>query len=327
MSLARILWSVAFAATSLPAAAKAAFTSFDPPGSAATVATSINRSGTVAGYFVDQSSVSHGFVRSVNGSFILFDPPGSIGTQVFGLNDAGAAVGRFNDNAGIHCFLRDPEGAFTAFDAPPGGQQCTATGINTKGEIVGYEFESRNVAAAFLRTAKGTITAIKGVGGFSEATAINGAGVVAGLVTTNSQSPGFVRARNGDITTFDAQGDVNGTFSQSINAKGEIVGYFSDSSGADHSFLRAPGGAISVFDPPGAHVSEATGINAGGEITGFYDVGGFVGFVRSRAGEFQTIRAPGGSAGTFPHGINNQGAVTGYYLDAQYDQHGFIRTP
>ena len=37
----------------------------------------INDAGLIAGYYIDSSNVSHGFLRSPNGSFTTFDPPGA----------------------------------------------------------------------------------------------------------------------------------------------------------------------------------------------------------------------------------------------------------
>ena len=50
---------------------------------------------------------------------------------------------------------------------------------------------------------------------------------------------GFVRAKDGTITTFDAPGST-GTFELAINPGGVITGAFSDASGATHGFVRIP---------------------------------------------------------------------------------------
>ena len=56
-----------------------------------------------------------------------------------------------------------------------------------------------------------------------------------------------------------------------------------------HGYLRAPDGAITTFDVPGAGT-----------------------------GPFQ---------GTFPFINNPAGAIAGYYTDGNYVNHGFLRTP
>jgi len=67
-----------------------------------------------------------------------------------------------------------------------------------------------------------------------------------------------------------------------------------------------------------------------GVITGsFYDATGLShGFLRSPDGKFTTFDVPGaGANGTFPIGLNLEGAVVGYALDSNYLFHAFLRTP
>ena len=76
-------------------------------------------------------------------------------------------------------------------------------------------------------------------------------------------------------------------------------------------------------------------INNFGVIAGTYlDANGvFHGFVRSPEGKFTTFEVPdadtttGDFNGTFTNGINDAGAVTGFYADASGGSHGFLRSP
>jgi hypothetical protein len=52
-------------------------------------------------------------------------------------------------------------------------------------------------------------------------------------------SHGFVRDRDGSITTDDVPGSVS-TMAYTINPRGVIAGSFSDASGVSHGFLRIP---------------------------------------------------------------------------------------
>jgi hypothetical protein len=71
-----------------------------------------------------------------------------------------------------------------------------------------------------------------------------------------------------------------------------------------------------------------------GVITGFYiDVNGVThGFLRSPAGKFTTLDAPGAGnmpdsgQGTFAFGITDAGAVVGSYVDTNGVAHGFVRS-
>src|SRR5205823_1472848 len=53
------------------------------------------------------------------------------------------------------------------------------------------------------------------------------------------------------FATFDAPG-VQNAFPVSINQNGVITGSYVDARSASHGFLRAPGGAITTFEAPGA---------------------------------------------------------------------------
>jgi uncharacterized membrane protein len=74
----------------------------------------------------------------------------------------------------------------------------------------------------------------------------------------------------------------------------------------------------------------ATGINEKGEVVGEYgDVdppGHFHGFVRDPNGTITTFDPPG-SASTFAFGINDEGAITGYYRGPSGVIHGYVRDP
>jgi hypothetical protein len=71
------------------------------------------------------------------------------------------------------------------------------------------------------------------------------------------------------------------TFAGGANAEGNIVGIYTDASGAGHGFLF--NGVYTSFDYPGAIFTEATGINPGGVIVGLYTDSARVthGFIRT----------------------------------------------
>jgi len=156
-----------------------------------------------------------------------------------------------------HGFVRGPDGAITTFDVPGAGtgafQGTSPFGINSKGATTGVYTDANNL------------------------------------------NHGFLRAPDSAIATFDAPGAGTGAGQgtlasgfAAINAKGEITGAYVDANNASHGFLRAPDGAITTFDVPGAGT-----------------------------GAFQ---------GTEPLGINSKGAISGSYIDANNVGHGFLRT-
>lgn len=145
------------------------------------------------------------------------------------------------------------------------------------------------------------------------------------------------------IIKFDAPnagaGNGQGTDPLGINFLGTITGNVTDSNYGTHGFVRSPAGQFTNFDIPGADpVVGCTcpdAINDFGVVTGYYiDTNGVShGFVRTPDGTNTEFDDPGAGSlanqgqGTTPQQINNFGAVTGYYIDANGLSHGFVRTP
>ena len=97
------------------------------------------------------------------------------------------------------------------------------------------------------------------------------------------------------MLTFDAPGAdmtagaYNGTSPESINFFGSITGYVIDEKHVVHGWVREDDGKITTFDAPGADLT------------------------------------PGAYNGTIPFSNNAEGAITGYYTDANGAAHGFVR--
>jgi hypothetical protein len=177
-------------------------------------------------------------------------------------------------------------------------------------------------------------------------TSINPEGAITGYYLDASfVQHGFLRARNGSLTTIDVPGGVNGTYPANINPEGAITGYYCDAS-VCHGFLRARNGSLTTFDVPGdINGIVPVSINPEGEITGFsIDVNlVFHGFLRARDGSLTTFDVPGAGTGAFQGtfyfgesffknnngsgGINPAGAITASYVDASNMLHGFLRAP
>jgi probable HAF family extracellular repeat protein len=92
--------------------------------------------------------------------------------------------------------------------------------------------------------------------------------------------------------------------------------------------VRSASGSFTAIDVPGANGTEAYGINAGGQIVGFFLTSGGKthGYVRSASGIFTTIDVPGAN-GTEAHGINNGGQIVGDFTDSAGRDHGFVTKP
>jgi len=239
-------------------------TTFDAPGAGSigspcggqgTISAGLNPAGAIAGWYVDDNWVGHGYVRDPHGKITTFDPPGngtgmyqgvsmnSPTTLVHSINPAGEITGWYVDsNDAYHGFLRDPHGKITTFDAPGAVGLTMPLSINPEGTIVGV-YCDENTCPGFLRDRHGSFTTFQAPVAGTQATGaadINTEGAITGWYwDENGVSHGFLRDKGGKITTIDFPGAA-GTVPSSINSAGEITGFYTDADGTSHGFLRIP---------------------------------------------------------------------------------------
>lgn len=181
----------------------------------------------------------------------------------------------------------------------------------------------------------------------TQAFANNNLGAIVGSYTDASIVPhGFLRNPDGHILSFDAPGaglgaNLNqGTVALSINDLGVIAGQFEDPNDIFHGFVRYPDGFFTTFDAPGAGTGANQGtiaeaVNLAGTVAGYYVDEGNVshGFIRQRDGAILSFDAPGAATGpnqgtlVATNALNPEGAIVGWYIDADYADHGFLRAP
>ena len=270
------------------------YTSFDPPNSISTQTSGITQAGEITGFYFDTSFVFHGFLRARNGSFTSFDAPGAGGGSFLGtfpnsINQPGEIAGSWDDPNFTHGFLRTAKGAIITFDATPTSIFTNVTSINQGGAITGYWADA-------------------GIFPFTNC---------------------FVRAHDGNITTFNPPGAITSN-ALAINNDGVIAGYYVDANFVFHGFLRAADGTFTTVDAPGAGTgffqgTAANAINPAGAITGVYtDTNGVShGFVRVANGTLTSFDPPN-SQNTYPGAINPAGEIAGYFCDS-ITCHGFLR--
>ena len=304
-----------------------------------TIATCINQGGTVAGQYIDNNYVTHGFVRSLSGQITEFNGTGNQSITVIGINSSGQIIG---NTQGVflppftYAFLRNPDGGFVQIH-PPGALQTSAGGINDRGEITGSYTDIGRTYHGFVRAADGSydefdepdaVTGVNGQGTFGIEINANGE-IVGSYDDAQSRIHSFTRDRSGSFTSFDAPGAGNctncGTIAVAINRKGEVAGnYYSDQSYHTHSFFRDVSGDITDFDVPGATQTYALTIGDEGQILGEWTDGYFwYGFIRESSGIITTMSGPFGAI--YPRGTNEAGQVAGYYDDESGRAHGFLQ--
>jgi len=127
------------------------------------------------------------------------------------------------------------------------------------------------------------------------------------------------------FTTFD-DAKAASTIIQAINKSGTLVGTALTAAGVATCFTYN-GKAKTDFHNPKYPSTKCTGINAAGEIVGYYPSntlpGGGTAFIYSK-GVFKAITPPGSTGGAAAYGINDAGTVIGTYVDAKSAQHGFV---
>ena len=307
---------------------------FDAPNSGGTIATAINSTGQITGYYQDTTSgITHGFLRETDGTIITFDgPPLTLAYSDFtvglAINSAGQIAGSYVEYsvpAGEfleHGFLRDSDGTITTFDI---GHRVLNSAINPAAQIAGsYVFSDLpSPTAAFLRYSDGSITTFYDHSGFTVFTAINAKGQITG---DGGAIGSFLRQPDGTVTTF-AVPNASLTYPIGINSSTQITGYFQDTNLVNHGFLRRRDGTLARFRVPNASATVPVAINSLGQITGYYldATYAYHGFLRQTNGTISTLDVPNATL-THPTGINSSGQITGYYQDSQFVLHGFVRT-
>lgn len=148
----------------------------------------------------------------------------------------------------------------------------------------------------------------------------------AAIVLVSAAAAGSANAA-GSFTTFDPNGSIY-TFAAGVNDSGTVAGYYQDSKGTTHGFLRMSDGTITTFDPKGSTLTEATGINANGDVAGWYrdGYGAYYSFIRGTDG---TITKFNPTKGNPPGmiGLNEKGKVAGWYTMNDYQTAGFVGMP
>lgn len=321
---------------------------------AGTYPTCMNDSDVVAGSFVDDDFVFHGFVRAPDGTITVFDVPGSDNTYVGGINSSGVICGYYTAGGVDSGFFRSDDGTITTFTHTTGtmvrvgspwielSTQLKSTGncINSSGSIAGIWLNLHY--SGFIREPDGTMIDFDliGVGDYDhgiEITHINNNGDVCGTYSTSTGvNKSFVRLADGTISQFAAPdagtGFGNGTLANAINNSGVVAGYYVDSDGHEHGFIRASDGTITEYDASAFTGTLGWGINDSGQSVGFTSTRHFnqLAYIRNNDGSFQTFDVLGLDTPEYDYGhsINTSGCISGSCVDDSNDIfRGFIGCP
>jgi hypothetical protein len=289
-----------------------------------------------------------------NGGFLFtnFSGPNAgtnaaAGTNMNGISNAGTSVGFDIDNNGnFDNFAVNPLKSRSTMALDIGGSTTAmAFGINSSGEVVGTDGNGN----AFVDTRGKVNTFIPNGGMSATAFGVNDRGTIVGQYVTSTATPGFIRVNARTTLTINAPSGPNVVNAQSINNKGQVVGFYLGTDGQVHGFMAneksARNGVITgtpIADPtiptvagePGATFvfSQILGINDKGIAVGYYGDSttsqhGFL--YNTKTGAYTFLDDPSaafdnGVEVTQITGITNSGELTGFYSDANGVFHGFV---
>ncbi|HEX3458352.1 MAG TPA: hypothetical protein VHR97_10400 [Candidatus Baltobacteraceae bacterium] len=228
----------------------------DDPDAQGTFATSITSNKLIAGYVLDPKKL-HGIYafEQVKSTWnLLHDPNEGKGkhavTEILGMNDSELAVGFYENRSPggtkIPFVVNVPYKSFTDLQPPAATGDAAATGINGKGNIIGWETTSGGVKSFFLQT--GTYYPFYYSGGTATyALGMNWSDMIVGYYLDSNNAPhGFLLigpSKGGgqqDWQTIDVPYSI-GTVVSGINNHHVICGYYFDASGVQHGFVGNPG--------------------------------------------------------------------------------------
>ena len=214
----------------------------DPNPNLATRPTAINNSGDIYGYFLENPSLIHGFVRKggKNGIFTTVDVPPGPSTFILGANSRGDFVGLIEGN-GPPISFSSIAGVINLFQ--PLGQGGQPNAIAADGSIVGFT-TLQSGTAGFLMGPNGNSFGFEVTNSLKGSTVATGINNVAGKIVgyyrdLQDNLHGFVYDYRADlpalddmspntyltvhVQTVDYPGAVS-TWISDINSKGQIVG-------------------------------------------------------------------------------------------------------
>jgi hypothetical protein len=215
------------------------------PGSVMTQVIGIDSLGGTCGFYVDNGGVTHGFLDD-NNSYKTVDFPGTPFNQLLGRNDLAQAAGYYSQTANgsgpFVPYIYDINGGVFEVINIPGSTSAQATDINFSQQVTGFFIDSNQVTHGWWLNA-GTFVQLDFPNAMAtQATGENNIGQVAGTYQDSSgNSHGFVwSSKTGKYTSVDDPKGVGVTFVNSLNDKGQLVGFTMPTSTTASGFVATP---------------------------------------------------------------------------------------
>jgi hypothetical protein len=294
---------------------------FDVPNATVVTPTAYTAGNTIFGYYLNSDSTTWSFIRTSDGTVTPFNLSDGGSTELLSANTSGDTAGTVFASGGSQAFLRTADGNATLFGIN-GSSATEAKGMNDNDWIVGdYVDPSTSKQMAFIKRPNGKIETFAAPDGSNSitATAINNSYTVIGTYGSH----GYFRDVNGNMTTFRITS--TSLVPVAVNNSGAITGYYVDTNGNTHGFVRSAAGNTSGFNAPNSgHGTFVTGMNDVGIIVGWCKDANNIphGFALNTADtKFAALNAPDGVDGTQILAIDKTSKMIGLYFDADNTAH------
>jgi hypothetical protein len=251
-------------------------------------------------------------------------------TEVLGINEEGTVVGGFATQPSDEEFLL--QSGFILDDEKltvvnvPGAVVTGIIGVNNREDVAGYYFlDDLTRMHAYKRTKRGGIVtlpdAAAGEFAFTQASSINGAGMIVGTCGSELEPIRAFVFQNGEYTYYEHPGAVE-TWFWGANDHGDVSGFWLGTTGNYQGFVRTRNGKILPVLPPvpGAYRVLTRPINERGEVYGTYRIndtpeGAFEFIMDVFKGTFTPVLKSPEDGMAVIGGMNNRGTVVGLGVD------------
>lgn len=242
-------------------------------------------------------------------------PTGGSNFRMVGINNSDVVVGDYTDSSGYD------HGVFGPFDGTDWknitdkGGSAQPRGIGPTGIITGLD---AGTAYPWERSAKGKLKNITLDGNpvTGVAQQVNKSGVFVG---DYSNAPGIAIGKKYKWTgIIKCKISNNGCVGRAIDDAGDVGGWYYDSSGIQHGFVKLASQKPVKIDYPNAYYTVVEGMNNKGTVSGQWeDVSGIIhGFIYNiNKKTYTSLDAPGASA-TQVWGLNDAGVVAASAAEA-----------
>jgi probable HAF family extracellular repeat protein len=304
-------------------------------GGTVTAAADVNAVGQVVGFSMTGEGFLHAFIWD-RGVMTDLGTLGGESSYATAINDAGMVVGfsQIAHSRSAHAFSWR-KGIGLKDLGTLGGEQSFAADVNNAGLVVGRAFDAVGNPHGFVWRSDIGMRVLTGGDPFSVATsaAPGMQGPVAGSAGV-PLVPGRWRTTGTPFTPFSLPGGFNQGQGAGIDARNDIVGSASTSSGLSRAFFRSSSGKLRVLRVPGIENSEAASISNSLRVVGtayddpFFLTSAWLARTPSAPAQLLLELVPPQAGWTFAYAtsVNDRGQITGTGLHRGRTR-GYLLTP